>query len=50
MLGIESLVKNMMSMLAVENDDERVTLEKFKNAIGTDENILGAFQMIGNDL
>lgn len=50
MHGIENLVKNMMSLLGVESEDEHVTLEKFKKAIGTDENVLGAFQMIGNDL
>lgn len=50
MQGIEHLVSNMMSLLGVESEEEHVTLEKFKKAIGTDENVLGAFQMIGNDL
>lgn len=40
----------MMSLLKVKSSDEMVTLEKFKSAIGTDENVLAAFQMIGNDL
>jgi hypothetical protein len=41
--GITNLVDHLLSLLKVKDQNELVTLEKFKSAIGTDENVLAAF-------
>jgi Ca2+-binding EF-hand superfamily protein len=46
---LKNLAKNMMKMLKIGKNQD-VTLKMFKEAIESDENVLGVFQKLGNGL